>query len=178
MIMHKASAANSGRVAPLLSLTAAIGIAGGAAISLFAFLLARYGPVGDGWSFRGNGALAAYSLVPAMVAGGLTALVLRHRGRPWLAIGLGALLVGAAVAGADAALLPALGRRADETAGPVLLVALATWTVVAPVIAMRARRAAGDTTTSLGMSVAAAVIWVTGLLAGLAVFGFLLPAGS
>jgi hypothetical protein len=31
--------------------TAVIGVAGGAAVALFAFLLARYGPSGDSWSF-------------------------------------------------------------------------------------------------------------------------------
>jgi hypothetical protein len=73
---------------------------------------------------------------------------------------------------------PALGRRADETAGPVLLVTLAAWTVVAPIIAMRARRTVHHTITSLGVSVAAGAVWVTGLLAGLVVVGFVFPAGS
>lgn len=178
MAAHSVDTMKSGRAAAFLAATAAIGIAGGAVISLFAFLLARYGPVGDDWSFRGNGALAAYSLLPPILAGGLTALVLRHKGRPWLGIGLGALLVGLSVAAADAALLPAVGRRADETAGPLLLVTLAAWTVVAPIIAMRARRTANHTMTSLGVSVAAGAVWVTGLLAGLVVFGFVFPAGS
>jgi hypothetical protein len=157
---------------------AAVGVIGGALVALFAFLLARYGPVGDGWSFRGNGAFAAYSLVPAIVAGGLTALVLRHRGRPWLGIGLGALLVGLAAAAADALLLPALGRRADEAAGPVLLVTLAAWPVIAPILARRARRATGHAMESPGVSVAAGAMGVTGLAAGLVLFGFLFPAGS
>jgi hypothetical protein len=178
MAAHSVETADAGRAVGLIAGTAAIGVAGGAFISLFAFLLARYGPVGDDWSFRGNGALAAYSVVPALVAGGLTALVLRHRGRPWLAIALGASLVGLSLSAADAALLPAFGRRADDTAGPLFLIALAAWTVVAPIIAMRTRRGATHTTSSLGVSVAAGAVWVISVLGGLVVFGLVFPAGS
>jgi hypothetical protein len=39
------------------------GVVAGAAVSVLAFYLARYGPSGEGWSFRGNGALAAFTVV-------------------------------------------------------------------------------------------------------------------
>ncbi len=89
----------------LLAGTLAVGVAAGAAISVLAFALARYGPAGDSWSFRGNGALAAYTVIPALLAAGWTALVLRYRTRSdWLAIGAGAGLVGLLLAGFDASI--------------------------------------------------------------------------
>src|SRR6266540_6844717 len=101
-----------------LIVTAAVGILAGGAVALFAFLLARYGPSSDGWSFRGNGAISAYTLAPVLLTAGLTALVLRARSAPsWLGIGLGAGLVGLLIAAADAALLPVFGPGADVALG-------------------------------------------------------------
>jgi hypothetical protein len=157
---------------------ALIALVAGAAISVFAFLLARYGPSADGWSFRGNGALAAYTLVPVVLTAGWTAFVLRGRAvSSWLPLGLAAGLVSLLIALADALLLPLFGTSADATLGAALLIALVAWMVVAPALAIFLPRA-GSAFTSVGTNVAAAVVWLVGAVAGLAVVGYLIPAGS
>src|SRR5438445_10815867 len=74
----------------------AIGLLAGVLLDVGTFLVARYGPQADGWSFRGNGALAIpFGLGPAILAGAWVALVLRYRGFPrWKLLGLAAGLVG------------------------------------------------------------------------------------
>src|SRR4051795_12573993 len=91
----------------LLVMTAVLAVVAGALISVLAFVVARYGPAGDGWSFRGNGALAVYTLVPVVLTAAWTALVLRARSvRSWLTLGLGAGTVALLIAVADAFLIP------------------------------------------------------------------------
>ena len=155
-----------------------LAVAAGALVSIAAFVLARYGPTGGSWSFRGNGALAAYALAPAFLAGGWTSIVLRHRGRRWLPLGAIAGLIGVALAAADAALLPLFGVSADQTVGPILLIALVAWTAVAPLLALTIRVGDAGRHSSLGMSAAAAFLWLAGVLVGLAGTGLLVPAGS
>ncbi|HET7419175.1 MAG TPA: hypothetical protein VFL27_02210 [Candidatus Dormibacteraeota bacterium] len=154
------------------------GLLFGALISLAAFLLARYGPTGGDWSFRGNGALAAYALVPALLAAGWTAVALHHRRRPWIALASGAGLVGMAVAAVDAALLPFFGPGADQTLGPIVLVALVTWTAVAPALALRLPSGSQGAPTSTAWSAGAAFLWAAGLIGGLLLVGLIFPAGS
>ena len=162
----------------LLGTTAVIAVAAGAAISVLAFVIARYGPAGDGWSFRGNGALAVYTLVPVVLTLGWTALVLRARSvSSWLAIALGAGLVSLLIALLDALLIPLFGTGADAALGAVLLIALVAWTVVAPALATRIP-AAGSAFYSIGSNVAAGVVWLVAALVGLVAVGFLIPAGS
>lgn len=160
-------------------LTAVIGVAGGAAVALIAFLLARYGPSGDSWSFRGNGAITAYTLVPVLLAGGWTALVLRARPHPsWLSFGLGAGLVAMVIAVAGAAILPVFGTGAAGAVGSgVLLIALLAWMLVAPALATRVR-VPGASPTEAGTHVAAGAVWLIAVLAGLFVLGLVIPAGS
>ena len=159
--------------------TVAVALVAGAFVSAFAFLLARYGPAGDSWSFRGNGALAAYTLVPALVAGGWTALVLRYRGRDdWLRWGLGALVVGLVLDVLDAALLPVAGTSVAVALGGPLLIALALWAVVAPVLAWTVVKAGSGRRTAAGASSAAAVLWLIGMVVGLVLVGLVIPAGS
>src|SRR5262245_5482841 len=153
------------------------GLVVGGVVSILAFLLARYGPAGDGWSFRGNGALAAYALVPASLAGGWAAVVLRSRSHPrWLAWGAAAGVVGLAIAAADAALVPVLGQRANSVAGPVLLLALAAWAALAPLLA--ATLPAPGVTARAGVvpHLLAAVGWGAGNLGGLSLVGLALAA--
>jgi hypothetical protein len=159
--------------------TVAVALVAGAFVSVFAFLLARYGPAGDSWSFRGNGELAAYTLVPALVAGGWTALVLRHRGRDdWLIWGVGALAVGLVLDVLDAALLPVAGTSVAVALGGPLLIALALWAIVAPVLAWIVVKAGSGRRTAAGASGAAAVLWLIGMVVGLVLVGFVIPAGS
>lgn len=162
----------------LFGLSVALGVAGGAAVSLLAFLLARYGPADGSWSFRGNGALAAYTVLPAILAGGWTALVLHRRRLAWPGIGLAAGLVGLALAALDAALLPLLGAGADQTVGPVLLVSLLAWAVLAPLVATRVPAGRAARPVPAGITIAAGAVWLVAVVAGLALVGFLLPAGS
>jgi hypothetical protein len=155
-----------------------IALIAGAAISVFAFLLARYGPSGDGWSFRGNGALAAYTLLPVVLTAGWTAIVLQARSvSSWLSLGIAAGAVSLAIALADALLIPVLGTSADATFGAVLLTALVAWMVIAPVVATRIRKA-GSAFYSVGSGLAAGVAWLVAALAGLILVGYLIPAGS
>lgn len=161
-----------------LGLAIGAGLASGGVVSLAAFVLARYGPAGDSWSFRGNGALAAYSLIPALLAGGWTAVVMDHRGRPWAGMAAAAAGVGLALAVVDAALLPVFGPGTDQTVGPIVLLALAAWTVVSPVAAMLGTRARRLSPAGAGPSIAAAIAWAAGVAAGVVSMGVAFPAGS
>ena len=165
--------------ARLWGTTCAAGLFTGAAVSIIAFALARYGPSGDGWSFRGNGALSVYTLVPALVAAGWTALVLhlRHH-RHWLALGAGAGFVGALLAAADAALLPVFGLSGDRIAGPIVLLCLLAWMGVAPALATRVPVPVTAVPPAVGRSIVAGAIWVAATAAGLIVAGLIAPAGS
>lgn len=155
------------------------GLVVGAGVSVLAFLLARYGPVGPGWSFRGNGALAAYTVVPASLAGGWTAVVLRARShRRWLALGAAAGALGLAIGAADAALIPVLGPAADGAAGPVLLFALAGWAALAPLVAAILPIPGTATRSGALPHLLAAVAWGAGNVAGLILAGLALPPGS
>ncbi|HET7465412.1 MAG TPA: hypothetical protein VFL29_01985 [Candidatus Dormibacteraeota bacterium] len=159
-----------------LALGAAVVLGG--LVSLSAFLVARYGPSGDGWSFRGNGALAAYALLPALLAGGWTAVVLHHRRRPWFGLASAAAAVGIALAILDAALLPGFGTGADQTVGPVILLALAAWCAIAPALAMRLPRGSQAVPASIASSIGTALLWPAGLMGGVFVVGYMFPAGS
>ena len=162
----------------LLGTVALVAVVAGALISVLAFVVARYGPAGDGWSFRGNGALAVYTLLPVLLVAGWTAIVLRARSvRSWVTLGIGAGLVGLLLAVADALLIPLFGTGADATFGAVLLIAIVVWMVVAPALATRIP-AAGSAFYSIGSNVAAGVIWLVALLVGLVAVGYLIPAGS
>jgi hypothetical protein len=158
--------------------TAALGLLGGAAVALFAFLLARYGPSGDGWSFRGNGAISAYTLVPVLLAAVWTSLVLRARSSPsWLSLGLGAGLVALVIAVAGAAMLPLFGTAAGAVGSTVLLIALVLWMIVAPAVATLIP-VANTGPSMVGTHIAAGVLWIVAVLAGLFVAGLVIPAGS
>jgi len=166
------------RYTRLLVTTAVLALVAGALISVLAFVVARYGPAGDGWSFRGNGALAVYTLVPVLLTAGWTALVLRARSvGSWLTLGLGAGFVALFFALADALLIPLFGTGADATLGAVLLIALVAWIVVAPALATRIP-AAGSAFLSVGSNIAAGAVWLVAVLVGLVAVGYAIPAGS
>ena len=137
-----------------------------------AALLARAGPAGAGWSFRGPGAAAAYGLMPAVYAAGWTALALRARGRRiWPAGGLLAGAVGTALAALDAALLPAFGRAADRRFGPFLLLALVAWAGAAPFLAARRHRREPAERVDLNRHLLAGGVWLLAATAGVAAIG-------
>jgi hypothetical protein len=166
------------RAPQLFAATAATGVVLGGAVSLLAFFLARYGPNGDGWSFKGNGALAAYPVFAAVPAAGWTALALLSRGsRHWLRGGAGAGLVGVLIAAVGAALLPVFGETADRIGSPTALLALVVWMVAAPIYASRLPVREEEVRSAV-VYIAAGVVWFLGAAAGLAGVGVLIPAGS
>jgi hypothetical protein len=64
------------RAVGLIGSAVVVGIIAGVFLDVAAFLVARYGPQADGWSFRGNGALAIpFGLGPALLAGFWAGLV-------------------------------------------------------------------------------------------------------
>src|SRR5580704_761759 len=83
------------RAVALIVWAAVIGVVAGVFLDVATFLVARYGPEADSFSYRGNGALAVpFGLGPAILAGAWVALVLRYRGfARWKEIGLAAGLV-------------------------------------------------------------------------------------
>lgn len=167
------------RPVPLFGVTLGLGLVAGASISLLAFYLARYGPEGDGWSFRGNGALQALTVVPPVLAAGWTALVLRCRSHPaWLRLGLGAGAVGLILAAIDASLLPVLGELGDIVAGGITLVALAAWTLVAPAIATTFPKSSAGPPRAVALHVLAGAALLAAIIAGLIVTEMVFPPGS
>ena len=164
---------------PILATTVVFGLLLGVAISVGAFYVARYGPSGGNWSFRGNGAIAVYSAVPAVLAAGWTAIAVHARGGAgWFWRGLGALVVGLLIALVAAALLPVAGETADRLGSPIAFIGLLAWMVVAPVAGTRFRVAAAAAGGSVGLDVAAGVLWLVAVLAGLVATAVVLPAGS
>jgi hypothetical protein len=119
-----------------------------------------------------------YTLIPALLTAGWTALVVHFRGHGgWLAFGIGAGLVGVLLAAIDATLLPIFGAAGDQTVGPVLLLSLLAWIPLAPILATRLTRMA-SAPQPLPIYVVAAGAWFVALTAGLIGVGILLPAGS
>jgi len=120
----------------MLAVVVPAGVVVGALLDLLMFLLARYGPHADSWSFRGNGALAVLALVPAALAAGWTMIVAHSRpGARWQVLGAGAFLVGLLLAVVNSAALPVGGVAADQTGGAAALLLLLLWMITAPVLA-------------------------------------------
>ena len=115
---------------------AVIGLLAGVLLDVAAFFVARYGPEADGWSFRGNGALAVpFGVGPAILAGAWAALVLRYRGfARWLQLGAGAALVGIAFVMVSVLVLVLFNSAAMGVSSSMTFFILA-WTVLAPVVA-------------------------------------------
>jgi hypothetical protein len=121
----------------LLGWALVIGAAAGILLDVATFLVARYGPQADSWSFRGNGALAVpFGLGPAILAGGWTALVLRYRGAArWLVLGVAAGLVGIGFVLLGVLVLVLFGSAAGGALSNALTLLTLGWMVVAPLLA-------------------------------------------
>ena len=165
----------------LLSMVLGSGLLAGIALAIMTFLVARYGPQGDSWSFRGNGALIVpVGLGPAVLAGVWTALVLHYRSSPrWLMVSVGAGLVGAlfVVASIAVILFGSAGLRLSNS----FIISNLAWMVVAPVLAAVlpvAGRSHERTLRILVVHVAAAVLFPVALAGGLLPASRVLPPGA
>lgn len=128
----------------LLGWALVIGALAGVLLDVATFLVARYGPEADGWSFRGNGALAVpFGLGPAILAGAWTALVFRYRGfARWLVLGLAAGLVGTGFL-LISVLVLVLFNSDGMGVSNAMTVFILGWMVVAPLLALFVRAASG-----------------------------------
>lgn len=115
---------------------AVIGIVAGVFLDVATFLVARYGPEADSYSYRGNGALAVpFGLGPAILAGAWVALVLRYRGfARWKEIGLAAGLVNIFLLLVSVLLL-VLFNSAAFGVSTAMTFAILVWMIIAPVVA-------------------------------------------
>jgi hypothetical protein len=113
-----------------------IGLLAGVLLDVATFLVARYGPQADGWSFRGNGALSVpFGLGPAILAGFWAALVFRFRGfARWLVLGVAAALVGTTFLLASVFVL-VLFNSDGVGASNALTFFILGWMVLAPILA-------------------------------------------
>ena len=154
------------------------GLVAGFLLGLLAFVVARYGFQGDGWSLRGNGALIVpFGLGPSLLTGGWTALVLHARLHPrWLRLGTAAGVFSACLVGANVGLL-ALGPAAAEVSQALLLANLVL-IILAPLVAGFARRRSRVSASSWATHILAAVAYAAGIVGGLGAENRLLPPGS
>lgn len=113
-----------------------IGLIAGVLLDVATFLVARYGPQADSWSFRGNGALSVpFGLGPAILAGFWAALVFRFRGfARWLLLGVGAALVGTAFLLVSVLALVLFNSGGMGVSNAMTFFILA-WMVLAPILA-------------------------------------------
>ena len=124
------------RAVALFVWAAVIGVVAGVFLDVATFLVARYGPEADSYSYRGNGALAVpLGLGPAILAGAWVALVLRYRGfARWKEIGLAAGLVNIFLLLVSVLLL-VLFNSAALGVSTAMTFAILVWMIIAPVVA-------------------------------------------
>jgi hypothetical protein len=120
----------------LIVWAAVIGVVAGVFLDVATFLVARYGPEADSFSYRGNGALAVpFGLGPAILAGAWVALVLRYRGfARWPESGLAAGLVNIFLLLVSVLLL-VLFNSAAFGVSTAMTFAILVWMIIAPVVA-------------------------------------------
>lgn len=120
-----------------MATTALAGAIAGVAITLIGALVSRVGPSGNGWSFRGNGALiVAFGVGPAILVGGWTMLVLHARRYPRsLALGIGAGAVGVAIPLLSIIPLVFAGSDVGALAGGIAQLLELAWLLAAPLLA-------------------------------------------
>lgn len=157
-----------------------MGLLAGVILDLTAYWVALAGPSGDGWSFRGNGALVVpLGLGPAVLGGGWSALVLlQRRAERWIGIGIATALVGAVPVVASVGVLVLLGR-AGQILSDRLTVLMFAWPAVSVILAAvvpvsrSARQAPGRWATAMG-----AALFTLALAAGFAAAAGVLPPGT
>ena len=162
-----------------VGIAAAIGLVAGAGLDILTYEMARAGPSGDAWSFRGNGALVVpLGLGPALLAGGWTAVVLSLRGAlAWRGLAVLAGSVGALLTAASVLVLVLFGNRA-QSLSDLLTVPTIAWPLLAVALAslVPVRRAPPRITPLVAGF--AATAYTIALVAGFAAMGAVLPPGS
>jgi hypothetical protein len=159
--------------------TIVLGLATGALLDGLTFLVARYGPAADGWSLRGNGALAVpLGIGPALVAAGWTILVARFRAlRRWLALGLAGGLVGVVLV-ALAILSIGLGGQAAVVVSSVIGGLVLLWVFLAPLATALLPNPEPGPRTGLAAHLAAAISLPVTMTVAFLGSAALLPPGS
>lgn len=164
----------------LLGWALVIGALAGVLLDVATFLVARYGPQADSWSFRGNGALVVpFAVGPAILAGGWTALAARYHGFPrWLVLGVAALLVGIGFVLAGALVLVFFGSEAGAAWSNALTLLTLGWVVVAPWLARFVRSPGQEVRRGqLGGHVMAGALFAITLAVVFSVSGLVLAPG-
>ncbi len=173
--MSKAAGHLRSRAALFVAAVAGALVLGGL-VSLAAWYVARYGPVGDGWSFRGNGAISVYFAIPAVLTTGWTTLAAHGAKRPHaLLLGIASGAVCLFLALCDTAILPFFGMRADQVWTPLASLAVLVWMIGAPLFAATSPSGARHVD---GAHLTAAALWTIAAIAGIVIVGIALPAGS
>lgn len=164
----------------LILAAVAIGLLAGVLLDVATFLVARYGPQADSWSFRGNGALSVpFGLGPAILAGFWAALVFRFRGfGRWLVLGLVAALVGTAFLLISVIVLVLFNSDGMGVSNAMTFFILA-WMVLAPILAavVPAPKQHPERPALAG-HIGAGVLITVALLVAFSVSGLVLAPGS
>jgi len=169
------------RTFALLGWALVIGAVAGILLDAATFLVARYGPEADGWSFRGNGALAVpFGVGPAILAGGWSAVAFRNRGfARWLLFGFAAGLVGVGFVLLGVLVLVLFGSDTGAAVSNVLTLLTLGWMVVAPWLARFVRAPAEQVRRGqLGGHVMAGVLFAISVGVVFTVSGLVLSPGS
>ena len=165
----------------LLGWALVIGALAGVLLDVATFLVARYGPAADGWSFRGNGALVVpFAVGPAILAGAWTALAFRNRGfARWMLFGFAAGLVGIGFVLLSLVVLVFFGSATAAGLSNALSLLTIGWMVVAPWLARFVRVPADQVRRGqLGGHVMAGVLFAITLGVVFSVSGLVLSPGS
>jgi hypothetical protein len=124
---------------PFAAIMAIAGVIIGFLVWLLTVLTTHLHISGKSWSLSGNGALIIpFGLVPALVAAGWAAIVLRMRGHPrWAQLAVGSGLVGLVLLGGSLLSIVAFGANRDTgaTASVFFGFLLYLWLLGSPITA-------------------------------------------
>lgn len=168
------------KTVPLLGWALGIGAASGILLDVATFVVARYGPHADGWSFRGNGALSVpFGVGPAILAGAWSALVFRYRGfARWLVLGLAAGLVGTGFLLISVLVLILFNSDGITVFNPMTFFILG-WMMISPLLARLMRAPAEQALRGqLGGHVMAGALFAITLVVVFSASGLVLAPGS
>jgi hypothetical protein len=156
-----------------------VSVAAGVLLDVATFLVARYGPQADGWSYRGNGALSIpFGLGPAILAGLWSALVFRYRGFDhWRILGALAALIGVAFLLVSVFVLLLLNSEGMGISNAMFYLILG-WMLVAPILAGFVPGPKERPKQSVGVHLGAGIMSAVAVVAAFFVSGLVLAPGS